>query len=194
MALQFVSGLQQSYVKLIEDVGTALIQEWRFNQYCIRLQKTIIEKLDQEFKLFMRWRGINIDNNLFELNFNEPQNFASYRQAEMDTARVATFTSMEALPYISKRFALQRFLGLTEEEMVDNERMWAEEQGNVDSAPADPAGLRSVGVSPGGISQDLETAEAGMEPAADIAGTPGADLGPGAAAATAGTTGAPGVS
>ena len=58
-------------------VGTALIQEWRFNQYCLRLQRMIVDKLDHEFKMFMRWRGINIDGQVFDLEFNEPMNFAS---------------------------------------------------------------------------------------------------------------------
>jgi hypothetical protein len=98
-------------------VGTAMIQEFRFNQYCERLQNYISQKLDDEFKLFMRWRGFNIDSGLFDIKFNPPQNFASYRQSELDTARVATFQAMEAFPYIAKRFALERFLGLTQEEI-----------------------------------------------------------------------------
>ena len=101
-------------------VGTAMIQEFRFNQYCERLQNYICMKLDEEFKLFLRWRGFNIDSGLFQLKFNPPQNFASYRQAELDTARVNTFATMEAFPYVSKRFALERFLGLTEEEINQN--------------------------------------------------------------------------
>ena len=137
-------------------VGTALIQEWRFNQYCIRLQKMIVNNLDKEFKMFMRWRGVNIDSNLFDLRFSEPQNFAQYRQADIDMARINTFTQMEQFPYMSKRFIMKRYLGLTEAEMTENERMWAEEQGDVDNAPAEPAGLRSVGVTPGGISTDME--------------------------------------
>jgi len=167
-------------------VGTALIQEWRFNQYCMRLQRMICEKLDQEFKLFLRWRGINIDSNLFELQFNEPQNFASYRQAEVDQARIGSFTQLEAFPYLSKRFLLTRYLGLTEEEIADNERMWAEEQGDVDKAPPGEAGLRSIGISPGGLDADLEAAappaegEAGAAPPAEV-GAPA----PGAAAAAA---------
>ena len=169
-------------------VGTALIQEWRFNQYCMRLQRMICEKLDQEFKLFLRWRGINIDSNLFELKFNEPQNFASYRQAEVDQARIGSFTQLEAFPYLAKRFLLSRYLGLTEEEMADNERMWAEEQGDVDKAPAGEAGLRSIGISPGGLDQDIQAAEV----PAPGEGEAGADMsigaqapGPGAAAAAA---------
>lgn len=140
-------------------VGTALIQEWRFNQYCLRLQSTIAEYLDKEFKLYMRWRGINVDGQLFELKFNEPQNFAQYRQADVDMARINTFTQLEQFPYFSKRFLMSRYLGLTEQEMTENETMWAEEQGDVETAPADPAGLRSVGVTPGGIQGDLEAAE-----------------------------------
>ncbi len=148
-------------------VGTALIQEWRFNQYCIRLQKLIVEKLDQEFKLFMRWRGINIDNNLFDLQLNEPQNFASYRQAEVDQARINSFTQLEQYPYLAKRFLLGRFLGLTEEEMSDNERMWAEEQGDTEKAPSEPAGLRSIGISPGGLETAAQDLEAGALPASE---------------------------
>src|SRR6056300_601793 len=139
-------------------VGTALIQEWRFNQYCMRLQRMIVEKLDQEFKVFLRWRGINIDANLFDLQFNEPQNFASYRQAEVDGARISSFTQLEQYPYLSKRFLLTRYLGLTEEEMAENERMWREEQGDSSEAPVEQAGLRSVGISPGGLDSDLEAA------------------------------------
>jgi hypothetical protein len=139
-------------------VGTALIQEWRFNQYCLRLQKQIVDALDKEFKMFMRWRGVNIDGQLFQLTFNEPQNFAQYRQADVDMARINTFTQLEQVPYLSKRFLMQRYLGLTEQEMTENEKMWAEEQGDAETAPADPAGLRSVGITPGGISTDMDAA------------------------------------
>jgi hypothetical protein len=140
-------------------VGTAMIQEFRFNQYCERLQGYICRKLDDEFKLFLRWRGLNIDSGLFSLEFNPPQNFASYRQAEMDTARVSTFSSIEQYPYISKRFALERFLGLTEEEINKNEKMWREE--NNKEVDIQPKGndLRSIGISAGDIQSDIDTGE-----------------------------------
>ena len=164
-------------------VGTALIQEWRFNQYCKRLQAMIADKLDQEFKMFMRWRGINIDGALFDLIFEEPQNFAGYAQADADQARIGTFTALEAFPYFSKRWLMKRYLGLTEEEMNENEQQWNEEQGDVESAPADGADLRSVGVTPGGISGDLENL-------APMPGEEGAEGGmPGGAAPGAPTAG-----
>jgi hypothetical protein len=140
-------------------VGTAMIQEFRFNQYCERLQKYISQKLDEEFKLFLRWRGFNIDSGLFTLEFNPPQNFAAYRQSELDTARVSTFATMEAFPYMSKRFALERFLGLTEDEITKNERMWREEQGKNDNLEPQGADLRSIGVSAGDMESDLQTVD-----------------------------------
>jgi hypothetical protein len=153
---------------------TALIQEWRFNQYCMRLQTLIAEKLDMEFKMFMRWRGINIDNALFELRFNEPQNFAKYRQAEVDQVRINTFVQLEPVPYLSKRFLLERYLDLSEEEMTRNDELWAEENGKVQDTEAPEAGLRAVGVSTAGIQQDMDNlAPAPGMPGADLGGQPG---------------------
>jgi hypothetical protein len=157
-------------------VGTAMIQEYRFNQYCERLQSYIATKLDEEFKLFLRWRGFNIDSGLFQLEFNPPQNFAAYRQSELDTARVNVFSSIEQLPYISKRFAMERFLGLTEDEINKNEKLWREENGKEVLEEPSGSDLRSVGVSVSDIESDTETGEqmaepeAGTEQGAEVAG------------------------
>lgn len=140
-------------------VGTAMIQEFRFNQYCERLQKYISQKLDEEFKLFLRWRGLNIDSGLFQLQFNPPQNFAAYRQSELDTARIGSFSAIEQYPYISKRFALERFLGLTEEEISKNEKMWREENDKEIEIEPQGSDLRSIGVSVGDIETDTQTGE-----------------------------------
>jgi len=161
-------------------VGTALIQEYRFNQYCERLQALIVQKLDDEFKMFMKWRGFNIDSSLFSLKFNAPQNFASYRQSELDTTRITAFTQLEPLPYMSKRFLLQRYLGLTEEEISENEEMWREERDEPELDTNAGQDMRSIGITPGGLESDIETGEAvaGMEPA-------GAAIPPGAPPAAA---------
>ncbi len=149
-------------------VGTAYIQELRFNKYCERLQSLMAEIFDLEFKLYLHDRGVNIDSSLFELQFEPPQNFAATRQSELDTARAPTYQSMSQVPTISKRFALKRFLGLTDEEIADNERMWAEENGKAKSQASDSSSeLRGAGVSQAGITSDL----AGMsDPSAPMPG------------------------
>jgi len=157
----------------------AMIQEWRFNQYCKRLQSLLAEPLDNEFKLFMRFRGINIDNSVFELRFNEPQNFTKYRQVEIDTARIGTFSQLEQIPYLSKRFLMKRYLDLSEEEMQENEEMWAEEQADTETSKAENANLRSVGVSAGGIMSDMDNIAPGEgeDMGAEGAAPPGGDVG-----------------
>ena len=149
-------------------VGTALIQEYRFNQYCMRLQRLIMQKLDDEFKMFMRWRGFNIDSGLFSIGLTEPQNFASYRQSELDTGRIGSFMQLEQLPYMSKRFMMQRFLGLTEEEIVENEQMWREERDEPDLETTQGQDLRSIGVTPAGLESDISMGQ-------ELAGEPGAE-------------------
>ena len=154
-------------------VGTAYIQELRFNEYCKRLQNSVVETFDLEFKLWLNDSGINIDPGLFDLKFNTPQNFATYRQAELDTTRVATFAQVMQIPHLSKRFALKRYLGLSEEEIKENELLWREENGAKLPALDNTGGeLRSVGITPGAIGAEAETqtAEAPADVAAPEAG------------------------
>ena len=150
-------------------VGTAYIQELRFNEYCKRLQSMLIETFDDEFKLWLYHNGINIDSSLFELKFNEPQNFAAYRQAELDTTRVNLFASLQEVPYLSKRFAMKRYLGMSQEEIAENEALWKEENGDKITKPGDATSdMRSIGITPSGFSADMadQTAEAPEDMAA----------------------------
>jgi hypothetical protein len=184
------TGIEESANTVADGkVGTAYIQELRFNEYCKRLQNSIVETFDLEFKLWMSNNGINIDNGLFELKFNNPQNFAAYRQSELDNARISSFTALQEVPYMSKRFALQRFLGLSQEEITENERLWKEENGSQLTAEIDAGGqMRSAGISPEGMSADMgdQTAEAPADmaaaaPAGGAEGDAGAEAAPPAA-------------
>jgi hypothetical protein len=149
-------------------VGTAYIQELRFNTYCERLQNLLIEEFDQEFKRYLLEKGVNIDTAMFDIKFCPPQNFAAYRQSELDTQRIGTFGQIQAIPFIANRFALKRYLGLSEEEIAENERLWREENdetlqpGGGDAS----AEMRGVGISGAGISADID----GAEDIADIEG------------------------
>ena len=138
-------------------VGTAYIQELRFNKYCERLQNLVTEEFDQEFKRYLMEKGANVDFAMFDLQLQTPQNFASYRQSELDNQRIGTFTQIQAIPFISNRYATKRFLGMSAEELAENERFWREENDeNLKAPPTDAAGeMRGVGVSGAGITSDL---------------------------------------
>jgi Bacteriophage T4-like portal protein (Gp20) len=121
----------------------------------------IIETFDLEFKLWLTTQGINIDSSLFELKFNEPQNFAAYRQAELDTTRVGIFGQLQEIKHLSKRFAMKRYLGLTQEEITENEKLWKEENGAVMTPPTDAASeMRTAGITPGGMAADMSAQDA----------------------------------
>jgi hypothetical protein len=155
-------------------VGTAFIQEFRFSKVVARYQQQIIEPVDLEFKLYLKFRGVTIDNSLFELDFTPPQSFSEYRQLELDSARINTFTALMDVPFISKRFVLKTYLAWTEEQMAENERMWKEERSRLTKtfAPEQqgggsaPSGLSDVGITSSGIDDMAPEGEEGTEPGA----------------------------
>ena len=138
-------------------VGTAYIQEFRFAQYCARLQNLLAPVFDDEFKLFVKRRGYdNIDMSMFELNFNEPENFSTFAMLEKAGAAIGVYTQLAEMKHFSKRWLMIEYLGLSEEKINDNERMWREEnrdatKGTVADdgfAGGAPAGLDSIGIRP----------------------------------------------
>ena len=141
-------------------VGIAYIQEYRFARYVERLQRQIQEDLDREFKLFLKHRGIEIDNQDFDIMFNAPMNFSSYRDLQLDAERANLYNTVAATPFLSNQFKLKKYLGLTEQEFKQNEEMWREE--NKYEKFADdktPADLRNIGVRPepeAAVNPDME--------------------------------------
>ena len=165
-------------------VGTAFVQEYRFTKYCQRLQNLMAPIFDKEFKLFLKHRGIEIQSNLFDLQFWEPQSFSDYRKIQKDSEHINLFTSImgsDAGKYISKRYALVRYLGWTEEDVLENEKKFQEENADkvkakTGKAPSDTGGgvgLENVGIRDiGGPGEDMA-----------LPGEEGAELGGAAGAA-----------
>jgi hypothetical protein len=143
-------------------VGTAFIQEYRFNKYCQRLQNSVSPVLDKEFKLFLKQRGITgITADMFELTFQPPQSFSEYRKMALDAERANLYNTVmsgDAVKYLSKRWAMERYLGLTQADILENEHMWKEEnekkvksRTGTSTVDDDDLKLGSVGVKPGGM-------------------------------------------
>lgn len=151
--------------------GTAYIQEFRFAQYCERLQNLIITVFDDEFKLFVKHRGFNIDSGSFELNMQTPESFNEYARIEKDAALINVFAPLAELPYFSKRWLMINKLGMTEQEVSEMETMWLRENPdlteNVESDNMEQApGLESVGMPMGGdipMDDGIESDDAGLE-------------------------------
>tara|TARA_A100001011_G_scaffold386331_2_gene461940 strand:+ start:683 stop:2401 length:1719 start_codon:yes stop_codon:yes gene_type:complete len=141
-------------------VGIAYIQEYRFARYVERLQKQIQEELDKEFKMFLKYRGIEIDSSEFEIMFNPPMNFSSYRELAMDSERAQLFNQIAAIPYLSNQFKLQKFLGLTESEIKQNEELWRQENNYEKYKDGEETNLKDLGIRP--------QPDAAVNPALDV--------------------------
>lgn len=116
-------------------VGQAYVEELRFMIFVKRLQGMISSVLDSEFKLYLWENNIKIDPSLYKVELPEGQNFAKYRQQEIDSALLNTFSSSENVGSLSKRFALSRYLQLSDDELMANEKMLREEKGIAENDP-----------------------------------------------------------
>ena len=153
-------------------VGVAYIQEFRFAKYVERLQQQIQEDLDREFKMFLKYRGIELDNGNFSIEFNKPMNFSSYRDIQLEAERAQLYASVQAVPHLSAQFKLKKYLGLTEDEMRENEELWRQENDvDVYKVMGDDTqpGLSTMGIRP---DADLNMdAEVPLDDLGDLGGT-----------------------
>lgn len=133
-------------------VGTAFLQELRFSRYCERIQRILCPVFDFEFKLFVKSRGHLVESNLYEIEFNPPQNFQRNREMELDERVITMISQAMGIPGLSKRFVLERFGGFTPEEIQENTRKYIEENRsklkNIESPmeDSDQLGLGSIGL------------------------------------------------
>ena len=110
-------------------VGIAYIQEIKFAQYVQRLQRYLEEILDAEFKRWLYDSNITIDPTIYRITLPEPSDYHRSRQQAMDAESLGNFGNIEGIDYMSKRFTMERFLGLTKDEIKLNERMLRQERG-----------------------------------------------------------------
>ena len=154
-------------------VGTALIQEYRFAKYCERIQNILQPYLDKEFKMFLKHRGIEVPSSLFDLKFIESQSFSQYRDIEIESQRAQLFGQVEGVDYMSRRFIMKKYLGLTEDELRENEQMWKEENTDTSDSGFDASSeLSGLGVRSGDVEgfepTDVDAEEAGGDDMSDM--------------------------
>jgi hypothetical protein len=109
--------------------GVAYIQELRFAMYIKRLQNYISRVMDSEFKRYLKNAGINADPSIFRIKLPEPENFGIYRQQQLDNDLLSTYSQANGVEHLSKRFTMTKYLQLTDEEVLVNQRLRAEELG-----------------------------------------------------------------
>jgi len=110
-------------------VGIAYMQEIKFTLYIERLQRYMEVVLDREFKKYIRDLGLNIDPTIYQVVLPAPSNYKKSRNQAIDSDLLNTYGSADGIQHLSKRFALKKYLQLTQDEILTNERMLREEKG-----------------------------------------------------------------
>ncbi len=125
-------------------VGVAYMEERIFANFIMRIQAVIEDVFDLEFKTYLMTTGINVDTEIFKLVLPEPQNFAMYRQAALDSDLISSFKSIEETGYMSKRFMLERYLGLTKDDIARNEALLKQERGILDDVEMNVTDVQQI--------------------------------------------------
>ena len=110
------------------NLANTYVQELRFYNYCKRLQNIMIKPFDEEFKRYLSDKGFLTSNTSFELSFNDPTSIIELTKTEIENNNLQTYNSAISSPYISKQFALKKYLKLTEDEINENKRLLILEQ------------------------------------------------------------------
>lgn len=110
-------------------VGIAYLQEIKFALYVERLQGMIEKVFDEEFKRWLHDNNIAVDPTLYHLELPAPSNFSQSKEQQMGAELLNTYVTADGISHLSKRFGLGKYLQLTEEEILLNERMLREERG-----------------------------------------------------------------
>lgn len=127
--LSYMREGQDNSVTNDGKTGIAYIQELRFAMYIKRLQGYVERVLDKEFKRYLRAAGINIDPTIFYIKMIDPENFGIYRQQQLDNDLLSTYSQANGIEHLSKRFTMSKYLQLSDEEIITNERLRREELG-----------------------------------------------------------------
>jgi len=128
-------------------VGVAYQEEIEFSRFCSRMQESIDDAMDFEFKLYCKIRDVNVSPGDFDIKFNPPTNYDDYKNNARDQDNISVWAAIKDEPYISKRKALIKYLGWTEDDLVDNEQKVLEES----FAPSDAAAFGDLGLGAGAV-------------------------------------------
>lgn len=109
-------------------VGQIYQAEMRYMGYVKRFQRQFARELERHFLKFCRDRDFEVDDQAI-FRFAESMSFAEYKQMELDQAALNIFNSTSQTQSLSGRFTLQRFMGLTQEELEYNEKCKLLEKG-----------------------------------------------------------------
>lgn len=107
-----------------KDGSEILREELKFAKFVIRLQNQFAEAFKKSFivhlKLKNMWRGLKLNETMFNLEFNPPSNFFAIRKNQEFELKYKIFSDISQTDSISKTFAQRHYLSFGDSKISEN--------------------------------------------------------------------------
>lgn len=111
-----------------EKPQAVMIRDITFMKMINRYAAIFNNKLDAEFKAYLAHKGNKVPENSYKISFVKSSNFSEYVLIEIDKDRINNFNAVSGTDFISKRFAMKKYLGWGDDEILENEQLLQEEK------------------------------------------------------------------
>jgi len=88
-----------------------------------RIQRSLEETFDSEFKKFLQENSINVDTSIFRVTLPPPSNYEASRKQLMDAELLNNYSTASGIPELAKRFAMEEYLQLSQNKIKMNEKL-----------------------------------------------------------------------
>lgn len=107
-----------------KDGSEILREELKFAKFVIRLQNQFAEAFKKSFivhlKLKNMWKGLKLNETMFNLEFNPPSNFFAIRKNQEFELKYKIFSDISQTDSISKTFAQRHYLSFGDSKISEN--------------------------------------------------------------------------
>lgn len=119
---------QQTY----EKGESITYDEYRFSKFVIRIQKQFSKGLMNTFEIHLRltglWEKFKLNRRMIYIQFTPPSEYDLYIQQRQFQAKIENYDLLANHEEFSKELAMKRFLGMTEQDIEDNNRRILQEK------------------------------------------------------------------
>lgn len=109
-------------------VGTVYAVEMRYLGHVKRIARVLARTLNDEWKNFCEKRNVIVPQGI-TLIINDPNSYAKYKNMEVWQQQLNLFASSQQASSLSKKFILQKYMMMDQEELQQNETMKLTEMG-----------------------------------------------------------------
>lgn len=101
-------------------VGQVYQVEMRYMGFVSRIQRDIEWSLEKHFRWFCNGRDVLVPEEM-NMVIQQSMSFALYKEIEINQTLLNVYNSTTNIPFLSKRYAMKKYMNMTEEELHANE-------------------------------------------------------------------------